>query len=727
MLTEGEIAWDEHAADFDWARATAVPRALAGAYSEEPRYTDLRFAATSQHLSLRDPRFRDAVADVAAPLNGRAKDDMIGEEVRQHRRTLRIARAAGVSLAGLAAAASVAAVLAIRAADRADRERDRAEQEARVATSRQLAAQSTVAVRDGRLDSALTQAVQAWRTDRTSQARDALLAALKAAPNVVAMVPTRSADRAVFSADGRRAALQDSEDGTITVNDLADGRTVAAPLTAMRADIALDGPGTRLAVGRDDGRMLIWDLASGHRRSVGGPAPEPAFQKCCPPPVGARNPSFAPGGRRLAWSGPHAAVSLWDGRRTTRLRGPRVPGIEGWTVALGARHLVAAGAVSGEVVVWRADRIREPPRILPGRPPKSSEVEPGGHGAIAIGPGRRPLLAVGGADDGRVDIRDVATGKRLRVLRTGRGWVDSLAFSPSGRLLSAVDAAGVTVWEAASGRRLARFPLAGAELGATVRDDWRLVAVAFDGMLSLRDVGAGQQLARRLVGADAFVEPAFDRSGERVLSRDSRGRIRLWRTDDGRMGPPLTPIVAATGFVVLDDGRLVTCCADETAGTIPGEPAPPLAGEPAHIPSADGTPRRVAPETGASRDVAVGTGRSACGRRAARRPGSTSGTPRRPDAHVRHPTRTRPISARTAALSWSCWTMPSHGLWDVPGRRARIACRPPSGPTAFSPSGRLLGSSRPPTLRSICSTPGPAAGSARFRPARRWRHSLDQS
>ena len=146
MLTEGEIAWDDRAGDFDWERTTAIPRALAGAYPEEPRYTDLRFAATSEHLSLRDPRFRDAVADVAAPLNGRAKDDMIGEEVRQHRRTLRIARSAGVLLAALTAAASVAAVLAIRAADRADRERDRAEQEARVATSRQLAAQSAVAV-----------------------------------------------------------------------------------------------------------------------------------------------------------------------------------------------------------------------------------------------------------------------------------------------------------------------------------------------------------------------------------------------------------------------------------------------------------------------------------------------------------------------------------------------------------------------------------------------------
>ena len=68
-------------------------------------------------------------------------------------------------LAALTAAASVAAVLAIRAADRADRERDRAEQQARVATSRQLAAQSAVAVGDGQVDAALTQAIKAWRTE----------------------------------------------------------------------------------------------------------------------------------------------------------------------------------------------------------------------------------------------------------------------------------------------------------------------------------------------------------------------------------------------------------------------------------------------------------------------------------------------------------------------------------------------------------------------------------
>ncbi len=597
VLTEGEIAWDERAGDFDWERTTALPRALAGAYAEEPRYTDLRFAATSEHLSLRDPRFRNAVADVAAPLNGRAKDDMIGEEVRQHRRTLLIARSAGVLLVALTAAAAVAAVLAIRAADRADRERDRAEQEARVATSRQLAAQSAVAVRDGRLDAALGQAVRAWRIERTSQARDALLVGLKAAPSLVAIAPSRPADLARFSADGGRVALADLDAGTVSVHDLIAGEVVVAPTKFDAADLALDPSGARMALGGERGRMVIWDLASGRRRIVvrAGPRP-PRYEYAAP--VAAGSPSFAPGGRRLAWSGPRAAVSLWDGRHTTRLRAPVEAGSGGWTLALGARHLAAAGALSGEVVIWRLDRIRARPRVVPGRPSLSLRVGgAGSHGAIAIAAGRRPLLAVGGADDGRVEIRDPETGRRLRVLRTGRGAVAALAFSPSGRRLAVVDAAGVTVWDAAKGRRLSRFPPVGAELGATVGDDGRLLTLASDGTVTVRDVDRPWQLVRRLRGVNDLATPAFDPSGERIVALDGRMRARWWRTDGGRPGSPLTPPVDAGGFVFLGDGRLVTCCAHLYSED-----------EPARVWSANGSSRAVAPELGVSVDAAVAQG-----------------------------------------------------------------------------------------------------------------------
>src|SRR4051794_13312106 len=56
-LTDGEIVWDERRGDFDWTRTTALPPVLAGAFREEPRYTDLRFAAGDRPLGLRDSRF----------------------------------------------------------------------------------------------------------------------------------------------------------------------------------------------------------------------------------------------------------------------------------------------------------------------------------------------------------------------------------------------------------------------------------------------------------------------------------------------------------------------------------------------------------------------------------------------------------------------------------------------------------------------------------------------
>ena len=683
VLTEGEIAWDDQAEDFDWERTTALPRALAGAYPEEPRYTDLRFAARSEHLSLRDPRFRDAVADVAAPLNGRAKDDMIGEEVRQHRRTLRIARGAGVALAALTAAASVAAVLAIRAADRADRERDRAEQEARVATSRQLAAQSAVAVRDSRLGGALTQAVKAWRTEHTSQARDALLAALKAAPQVVAVLPGRRAQEVIVSADGRRAALRSFDPPVVQIVDLATGRAAGTPVEVpIDAALALGPAAAQLAIGGLRGRVELMSLARGTSRTLTGPVRLRQSEHTAPVdsstlPVGAGNLTFAPDGRVLAWAGPRAFVSLWDGRRVRRLRPPTPPGPSGWTVAVGdgGRVVAANGAATGEIVVWRVGRTGARARLLPGRPPVFGAVEAGQHGPIAIGAGRRPLLAVGGFDDGKVDVRDARSGERLHQLRTGRGAVSSLRFSPSGRVLSVVDAAGLTLWRAATGARLARFPPAGAERGAAALDDARIVALGADGSMTVRDLrAAAHQIARPLHGAEEYYPPmAFDPSGEHVASLDRRSRVRLWRISDGRRGPPRTTAVDASRLAFLPDGRLVTCCgATEDV--------------PARVWSADGAARVVAGETGASYDMTVtsrgqlvvaGTTR----RRAAvwgvgdvlELPRGTFGPTLSPDGR------------------WvAAYTDEDASIWDVE-RRRKAAAYPPAEPGGvFSPDGRLL-------------------------------------
>ncbi len=115
VLTNGEFGWTGGDVTGD-----SVPVALRGFFEDEPRWVDLRFAKGEDQLDLKDPRFADAVADVASAMRGVPKDELASEEVRQHRRTVRTAWAAGALVVVLAVAASLAALFAVQQRDEAE-------------------------------------------------------------------------------------------------------------------------------------------------------------------------------------------------------------------------------------------------------------------------------------------------------------------------------------------------------------------------------------------------------------------------------------------------------------------------------------------------------------------------------------------------------------------------------------------------------------------------------
>ncbi len=80
-----------------------------------------------------DPRFGERVADLASALRGVARDTLIGDNVRQHRRALRLARAAVTVLSVLLVLSIVASILAVG-------QRNEAREQARISQARQLAA-----------------------------------------------------------------------------------------------------------------------------------------------------------------------------------------------------------------------------------------------------------------------------------------------------------------------------------------------------------------------------------------------------------------------------------------------------------------------------------------------------------------------------------------------------------------------------------------------------------
>jgi len=143
IWTDGELSWDRAAADFDWTQTTALPQRLEKVFQEEPNYLDLRFAKTSAHLSLREPKFRDAIARLSATLQGRSLDDMIGEDIQQQRKVLRLVRFAAIGLVMFTLMAGVAAFLAMQARNIAIGERgvrvDAMNQEQREKMSREMA------------------------------------------------------------------------------------------------------------------------------------------------------------------------------------------------------------------------------------------------------------------------------------------------------------------------------------------------------------------------------------------------------------------------------------------------------------------------------------------------------------------------------------------------------------------------------------------------------------
>ncbi|HKU76192.1 MAG TPA: TIR domain-containing protein [Pyrinomonadaceae bacterium] len=133
VLTEGEIVWNDAANDFDWDRTDALPANLRNVFKREPLYSDLRWARKATDVSLRNPQFLDEIGSLAATLHGRSKDEMIGNDVRQHRVFKTITAAAVLLLLSLTAAASSTAFYAVRQRDEARRQTAEADRQRRSA------------------------------------------------------------------------------------------------------------------------------------------------------------------------------------------------------------------------------------------------------------------------------------------------------------------------------------------------------------------------------------------------------------------------------------------------------------------------------------------------------------------------------------------------------------------------------------------------------------------
>jgi len=581
VVTEGEWIWDARSGDFDWERSTAVPPALKDVFAQEPRHLDLRWAVGSERLDLDNSRFREAVAELAAPIHGKSKDDLESEDLRQHRRFRRVRFRAIAALVGLSLLAVVAGTVAsvsarkaatsLAEANRQQRsaieERQHAEQAAAEArkqegvakTQKELAlASSAEAQRQQRLaDKAAKEAQEAQRTAEAQQRvaeaqkrRAATAAAEAQRQQQIAQQQQQLAEASARQAD--LAAAQAREQQRIAKENQRRAEQAAkqAKLMAQRAQEQ-----ARLAQSRRLAGEAIADLNDRLDRAL--LLSKQGFE--ISPSAEARGALFlaleqtseittylhrsgsraqvlaaSPDGRTVAVAHGNASeVELWDVAARRRLGAP-LPTAPADPESAAFSHdgsSLAIGLQDGTVIVWDLPH-RQVRRTL------HLSLDYSSVAALAFGPDDTTLAL---ADISVfIETWDLRTGRQLgepfRCLDPDLG-LQELAFSPDGRMLAADDVHdelgnGQVDLCDVYGRKswyLAPTPGDGPAHGLAFSPDSSKLAVGTDHVVVVWDVPTRERYLTLQPGLNAgFTDVTFNARGDEVAAIADDRSATVW-------------------------------------------------------------------------------------------------------------------------------------------------------------------------------------------------------
>jgi len=310
-------------------------------------------------------------------------------------------------------------------------ERNRAEERARVALSRQLASEA-LALGPSAADLALLLAVEAMRVEDTPQARSSVFRLLASNQTLGGLLgaAVRGAASLAFSPDAKLLAV--GIPGAVTVWDVRTRREVQRFAAEGKAPLSVAFSSSGLiAAGMEDGRLIVWSRDSAKmvvNETVGENVLAIAFDQ---------------DGSRVAAGdvGGNVVVVSMDGARTLHLRGDQGPTNTVW---LEGDTLVAGGG-QGDITQWDLTK------------PDASEHRYVGAGQPLEAAFDRRLTQFAGYTGGSQTpyIDDAKTGDLRHGPLGGAALnVDELAFSADGSLLAAAGArGGIVIWDTASGER----------------------------------------------------------------------------------------------------------------------------------------------------------------------------------------------------------------------------------------------------------------------------------
>jgi WD40 repeat protein/serine/threonine protein kinase len=360
-----------------------------------------------------------------------------------------------------------------------------------------------------------------------------------------------------FSADTRCLALRPDgvqmalglEDGTLLVRDISTGDNIAQ-LPGHRAavvSLSFSANGKGLVSADLDGKIHVWLANAGGTWEL-----ERTISISDRPSKGATVAAvLAPDGKYLAaCCSDQSFVSVWS--LTAEVPVARFPGREGenllcLAVSPDGRLLAAGYKCAGQhgISIWDvATRQLKPP------------VHCDFHiGTIRFSPDGRRLSA--GSYEGAA-IYDTLTLQSLLPMRWDC-WVD-MAFSPDGQTIALVGRHGITLWDVLRNGEVARLQRPDpVERVAFSTDGKTLVASAPRCVLIYNLAGAEEKLALSQRGHNGGVAGlAFSPDGKRLASGGKDLTVKIWDTTTGTIIRELTDFGASVESVDFSpDGRML--------------------------------------------------------------------------------------------------------------------------------------------------------------------------
>jgi WD40 repeat protein len=406
--------------------------------------------------------YHDALAGPILDWRGRWEER---HRRRRERRRLLFLTAIIITLVAIVAGVSLLAIWALH-------QRHSAKRAARSATSRELAATAKEALASDP-ELSLLLAAEAVRDAPTQQAVDSLKQSLLASQVRRAFSAGAGPVNTVgFSPDGRLVLTADPKAARLW--DVASGRLVGIfPGHGSQVNgAAFDPGGERVVVGREEGPIEIWSLAS---RQVVSRLPGDS--------LGDEEVSFA------TEKNPRWVVSA---------------GLSGTThvIDVRTRHVTATLDVK---------QIAESAAMSPD----------GAHVVVAYTRGPTRLW-------------DVSTEKQVLSLPSHGAW--TVVYSSDGKRVLTADDDAARVWNADTGRLLAKLAPEGVGVEATAfsRDGGRVVTADRNGDVEVWDVAERREIAVLKGHTDEVRSVAFSNDGTFVVSGSKDGSARVWQVEKAR-------------------------------------------------------------------------------------------------------------------------------------------------------------------------------------------------